>query len=373
MIPSTTSSTAHLPLRRARPFITVASQASPRFLTSFTPISISRTQSRTPSNNLRSNNLRLHRTVPLIPRIQTSRMATQSVAAASHGELNRNSLFNLKGRVALVTGGGSGIGLMITQALAVNGAKVYITGRSGEKLDKVKETYGKDIEGDIIPLSGFDVTSKDHITKLVKEVESREKCLCILVNNAGISSNTVTTETDDTTQLKKNLFDAEGVDFQDWTSAYSTNVAAVYFTSAAFLPLLQKSSDLHEGWSGTILNITSISGMIQKAQHHFSYNASKGAAIHLTRMLASEVTSNGHKVRINSLAPGVFPSEMTAGESDEYQKSHIPKEKYDGKFPANRPGRDVDMAQAVLFAVTNQYLNGQNFAVDGGYTIAAGL
>ncbi|KAI3400734.1 hypothetical protein diail_1943 [Diaporthe ilicicola] len=300
-------------------------------------------------------------------------MATKSVAAASHGDLNRNNLFNLKGRVALVTGGGSGIGLMITQTLAVNGAKVYITGRSGEKLDTVVETYAKDVEGEIIPLKGFDVTSKEHITKLVKEVESREKCLCILVNNAGISSNTVTTETDSATEMKKNLFDAEGVDFQDWTSTYSTNVASVYFTSAAFLPLLQKSSDRHEGWSGTILNITSISGMIQKAQHHFSYNASKGAAIHLTRMLASEISLNGHKVRVNSLAPGVFPSEMTAGESDEYQKSHIPKEKYDGKFPANRPGKDVDMAQAVLFAVTNQYFNGQNFAVDGGYTLAAGL
>jgi NAD(P)-dependent dehydrogenase (short-subunit alcohol dehydrogenase family) len=93
------------------------------------------------------------------------------------------------------------------------------------------DTYGKDIEGEIIPLSGFDVTSKDHITKLVKEVESREECLCILVNNAGISSNTVTTETDSTPQLKKNLFDAEGVDFQDWINPYSTNVAAVYFTS----------------------------------------------------------------------------------------------------------------------------------------------
>lgn len=142
---------------------------------------------------------------------------------------------------------------------------------------------------------------------------------------------------------------------------------------AAFLPLLQKSSDLHEGWSGTILNITSISGMVQVAQHHFAYNASKGAAIHLTRILASEIASNGHKIRVNSLAPGVFPSEMTAGESDEYQKSHIPKEKYESKVPAGRPGRDVDMAQGALFAVTNQYLNGQNFAIDGGYTLSAGL
>lgn len=137
--------------------------------------------------------------------------------------------------------------------------------------------------------------------------------------------------------------------------------------------MLQKSSERHEGWSGTILNIISISGMVQVAQHHFAYNASKGAAIHLTRMLAKEVAARGQKVRINSLAPGVFPSEMTAGESDEYQKSHIPKEKYAEKVPAGRSGRDVDMAQGVLFAVTNQYLNGQNFAIDGGYTLAAGL
>lgn len=158
-------------------------------------------------------------------------MATQSVAAASHADLNRNSLFNLKGRVALVTGGGSGIGLMITQALAVNGAKVYITGRSGDKLDRVVEIYNKDIEGEIIALQGFDVTSKDHISKLVKEIESREKCLCILVNNAGISSDTVTTETKTAQEMKENLFDVEKSNFEDWTSVYSTNVAGVYFTS----------------------------------------------------------------------------------------------------------------------------------------------
>lgn len=160
-------------------------------------------------------------------------MATQSVAAASHIDLNRNSLFNLKGRIALVTGGGSGIGLMITQALAVNGAKVYITGRTGEKLDRVVELYGKDIEGEIVALKGFDVTSKDHISKLVKEIESHEKCLCILVNNAGISSNTVTTETETAQEMKENLFDVAKSNFEDWTSVYSTNVAGVYFTSGS--------------------------------------------------------------------------------------------------------------------------------------------
>lgn len=160
-------------------------------------------------------------------------MATQSAAAASHADLHRNSLFDLRGRVALVTGGGSGIGLMITQALAVNGAKVYITGRTADKLDTVADTYGgrDDVEGAIIPLHGFDVADKRQIAKLVNEVESREQCLCILVNNAGISSNTVNTDVDSATELRKELFDVEHSNFDDWTSVFNTNVSSIFFTS----------------------------------------------------------------------------------------------------------------------------------------------
>jgi len=139
----------------------------------------------------------------------------------------------------------------------------------------------------------------------------------------------------------------------------------------AFLPLLQKASDQEHGYSGTVINISSISGIVQASQHHFGYNSSKAAAIHLTKMLASEVAENGLKIRINSIAPGVFPSEMTADGSGEDQKSHIEKEKY-GKVPARRPGKDQDMAGAVLFVATNQYLNGQTIAVDGGYILHAG-
>lgn len=260
---------------------------------------------------------------------------------------------------------------MATQALAVNGAKVYITGRTGEKLDTVATTYGQDIEGQIIPLPG-DVTSKEDIARLVKDISSRESCLHILINNAGISSESLSTESGSAQEMKSNLFDAEGATFEDWTNTYRTNVASVYFVTAAFLPLLQKSSETMPGWSATVINISSISGLVKSAQHHFSYNASKAAVVHLNRMLAAEIAEQGLKVRVNSIAPGVFPSEMTAGESDRHKKSQLEKSKYEGKVPADRPGHDVDMAQTVLFFAKNQYLNGQTVAVDGGYTIRHG-
>ncbi|KAI1810738.1 hypothetical protein GGS20DRAFT_566100 [Poronia punctata] len=299
---------------------------------------------------------------------QTVRMASNS----ANKNFTRDHLFDCKGRVALVTGGGSGIGLMITQALVANGAKVYITGRTGEKLDRVVETYSE-AKDTIIPITA-DITSKEEIKKLVSEIEKREPDgLCILVNNAGISGNTFETSASSATELKKNLFEPETATFEDWTSVYQTNVAQLYFMTTAFVPLLQKSSEKHPGWHSTVLNITSISGLVKSSQHHFQYNASKAAANHLTRMLASEIAAeNGIKIRINAIAPGVFPSEMTTEGSGSDQKSSIPEEKYHGKVPAERPGRDEDMAQAALGVVCNQYINGTTLVVDGGYAVALG-
>ncbi|KAM0425009.1 hypothetical protein ACHAPT_009810 [Fusarium lateritium] len=296
----------------------------------------------------------------------------QQASGGSKKDFSRESLFDLSGKVALVTGGGSGIGLMATQALAVNGAKVYITGRTKEKLDRVVEQHGKDIPGEIIPIVS-DISNKEGVQKLYDDYSSKEDCLCILVNNAGISSASMQVEAETAQEMRENIFDNKDSTFQDWADTYNTNVTGHFFVTAAFLPLLQKSSEKHHGWSSTVINITSISGMIQKAQHHFAYNASKGAAEHLTRMLASEIAGNNLKIRVNGIAPGVFPSEMTTEGSDEAQKSHIPKDKYADKVPAGRPGKDEDMAGAVLFFATNQYLVGQTLAVDGGYTIAAGM
>ena len=272
--------------------------------------------------------------------------------------------------VALVTGGGSGIGLMATQSLAVNGAKVYITGRTVEKLNRVAELYGKNIPGQIIPIAS-DITSKESIHKLVKEIESKETALHILINNAGISSSKANTDAESAEELQQELFHQDNSNFEEWETVFRTNVTQAFFTTTAFLPLLQKGTDLEHGWSSTVINISSISGLVKISQHHFAYNTSKAAAIHLTKMLAHEITSSGLKIRVNNIAPGVFPSEMTARDSDGKQKSEIPKAKYE-KVPASRPGKDEDMAGAVLFTAANQYVNGQTIVVDGGYVLSAG-
>lgn len=290
----------------------------------------------------------------------------------SNQSFKLENLFNVKDKVALITGGGSGIGLMAAQALAVNGAKVYITGRTEKKLDRIATLYDNDeISGKIIPLPA-DVTKKDEIRKLVSEISTREGHLSILMNNAGISSQTGKTEAEDATELRESLFDDPSATFDEWDDVFRTNVSQIFFMTTAFLPLLQRGSEVEHGWSSTVLNTTSISGIVKVSQHHFAYNASKAAAIHLTKMLAHEVSSSKLRVRVNNIAPGVFPSEMTAGESDYMQKSYIPAEKYREKVPAARPGRDEDMGSAVLFAVCNQYLNGQSVVVDGGYVLAAG-
>jgi len=293
-----------------------------------------------------------------------------SSSSNNNDQFQIGNLFDVKDKVALITGGATGIGLMATQALAANGAKVYIVGRTEEKLERVAEIYGKDISGSIIPIS-VDISQKDEIKRLVSDISAKEKCLCILINNAGIALNSQQTEAKTAEEMSKNLFEDESETFEMWTDTYRTNVPQIFFMTTAFLPLLQKATEHHYGYSGTVINISSISGIVKTSQHHFAYNASKAAAIHVSHMLANEVAQNGLKIRINSIAPGVFPSEMTASESGEDQKSELPKEKYE-KVPARRPGHERDMANAVLFMVTNQYLNGQTVAVDGGYILHAG-
>ncbi|PHH64265.1 hypothetical protein CDD81_4749 [Ophiocordyceps australis] len=287
-------------------------------------------------------------------------------------QLTRDALFNVKDRVALVTGGGSGIGLMTAQTLAANGAKVYICGRTKEKLDTVASLYAPASgPGQIIPLEA-DISSKQGIQSLVDAISQRESHLCILVNNAGIGSTTHPTGAHAgpaASALSHRLFASSSP--SDWAKVCGTNVAPIFFVTAALLPLLQASTDKFYGWSATVINVGSVAAEIKSSQSHFNYNASKAAAAHLSRMLAAEVVAAGLRLRINVISPGIFPSEMTTGSSDEGQRSYMDKDAM-AHIPARRPGKDVDMASAMLFLVCNQYINGQTLTVDGGMTLSFG-
>lgn len=143
-----------------------------------------------------------------------------------------------------------------------------------EKLETVVKTYGQGISGSIIPIVA-DISKKDDIAKLYDQIAAKEEHLDILVNNAGISTKTFKTESSSAEEMKKNLFESEDATFEDWNDVYRTNVSSIYFMTMCFLPLLQKATGKTYGWSGTVLNISSMSGEVKTMQHHPQYNASK--------------------------------------------------------------------------------------------------
>ena len=210
--------------------------------------------------------------------------------------------------------------------------------------------------------------------KLVREIETKEQCLHILVNNAGIWSAAHSPEGMSGEEIKKHLFDPEDATFENWMHVYRTNTVAHYFMITAFLPLLQRGSEQQYGYSSAVINISSTSGMINSAENHFPAGTCKAGTIQLTKVLASEIARAGLKIRINSIAPGIFPSEITTKNANpETQKSELPEDYILTKdIAAGRPGNDNDMASAVLFLSTNQYLFGQVIAVDGGYLLKHG-
>lgn len=174
--------------------------------------------------------------------------------------------------------------------------------------------------------------------------------------------------------MKNRLFEPEDATFENWGKVYRTNTTAHYFMTIGFLPLLQRGSEQERGYSSTVINISSTSGMINSSENHFPAGTCKAGTIQLTKVLASEMAKAGLKIRINSIAPGIFPSEITTRTSDaQSQKSELPEDyALTRDIAAGRPGNDNDMASAILFLATNQYVNGQIIAVDGGYLLKHG-
>ena len=183
-------------------------------------------------------------------------------SGASNDDVKINKLFDVSDLTCVVTGGGTGIGLMITQALCSNGAKVYITGRREDALKKVVEQYSSG-PGKIVALPG-DISDKSQVLKLAKEVGEKEpKGIHLLVNNAGIARDD---ETKFSTAGEPDMSSAQAIsehflksEPEHWQETFKTNLTGQFFTSMAFLPLLSKGTELKPGYSTSIVNITSIS------------------------------------------------------------------------------------------------------------------
>ena len=128
------------------------------------------------------------------------------------------------------------------------------------------------------------------------------------VTSAGIPGPKADPDAESANELKSKLWDNESV--EAWNNVYDADVTSVYFTTVAFLPLLQAASQSNSQYTASVITISSISGMIRGSQGHFSYNAAKGATIQLTKLMSSEFLKAG--IRINSIAPGYFPSELAS-------------------------------------------------------------
>ncbi|KAJ6509027.1 short-chain dehydrogenase [Mycena sanguinolenta] len=286
--------------------------------------------------------------------------------------LSLQSLYDLTGLVALVTGGGTGIGLMISQGLAANGAKVYITGRRKDVLDKVVGAWDK-TKGEMISVQ-MDVTSRESIQEVKKMIQEKEGKLHILVNNAGqvgptspFLNDPSAPELKDAETLGQALFNNETP--EEWGDLYAINTFPTFFVTTAFLGLLDKGTRESQtpGFTSSVINITSISGVIKLPQDHFAYNSAKAAASHLTKMMATEFALKGVRVRVNAVAPGVYASQMTHDE--------IPPELVNkvGKgvmpVPAGRAGTAQEMAGTIIYLASPAgcYTNGQEIVIDGGF------
>src|SRR5580704_10656156 len=207
-------------------------------------------------------------------------------------------LFSIRGKIALVTGGSRGIGLMIARGFLEAGAKVYISSRKKEVCDAVARELSE--VGECISLPA-DVSNAAGCAALAKEIAAREPRLNILVNNAGAAWGGTLAE-----------YPESGFD-----KVIATNLKSVFFLTRELLPLLEKSATPAD--PARVINIGSIDGLKVPFTENYAYGPSKAAVHHMTRDLAVKLA--GRNITVNAVAPGPFESHMTKWMLENFQES----------------------------------------------------
>ncbi|KAA1065622.1 hypothetical protein PGT21_005130 [Puccinia graminis f. sp. tritici] len=279
---------------------------------------------------------------------------------SSHEELTSGKLFDVTDLVVVITGGGTGIGQMMTRAMMANGArKVYIVGRRLDVLQTTANEFSSSSssgKGTIVPIQA-DLSKKSEVDGLRKKLEAEEKFIDLLINNSAIGGPEFDGNVQTVEEISSSMWSAdEGAA----RALLETNILGYFYTSAGLLNLLGKSPNHPQ-----IINISSNASFGRQAMVGILYSCSKAAITHLTKILATHLAHT--HVRVNAIAPGLFPSELTAGDSDSKNRSEL-KDTMGLKIPEGRAGIDKEIACTVLYLASKnqQYTSGSVILADGG-------
>ncbi|MCF8012598.1 MAG: SDR family oxidoreductase [Clostridiales bacterium] len=255
------------------------------------------------------------------------------------------NLFDLKGKIVLVTGASSGLGSDAAKAYAEYGAKVALLARRKEKLESIAEEI-KQLGGESIPVQ-CDVTNEEMVKNAVEEIIKQYGKIDILLNNSGVA-------------IKGGV---HNLTEEDWNKSMNTNVKGIYLVSKYVIPYMKEQN------YGKVVNIASVNAVIADKDDLFirhSYNASKSAVIGLTKGMAASYGKHG--ITVNAVGPALFESEITKDtlfKSDEFLKE------YSEKNPVERPAEKGELNGTLIYLSSDasSYVNGQFILVDGGVSI----
>ncbi|KAF1838469.1 NAD(P)-binding protein [Decorospora gaudefroyi] len=262
--------------------------------------------------------------------------------------MDNNILFDVKGKVVLVTGGAKGIGRMISEGFVQNGASVYISSRDAkacEQACKELNALGKG-KADYI---AADLYQEEAAKKIAEELKKRAGKLDVLVNNSGSNWG----ESYDTYPSAA------------WDRVLNLNLKRVFQLTQAVTPLLEAASSATS--PARIINIGSVDGLRVPALETFAYSASKAGLHHMSRVLASHLGKRG--ITSNTIACGPFQSKMMKATLEKFQA------KIEGGIPLGRIGSPEDVAGTCIWLSSRAgaYVNGSTIALDGGSVVGAKL
>ena len=253
--------------------------------------------------------------------------------------MSAKKLFDLTGKVALITGGSRGLGLQIAHGYGAMGAKLALTARKTDELESARKELSE--KGYEVFVCASDLSKVDTIAPMVDAVIAQFSKIDILINNAGASWGAP----------------AEQHSLDAWNKVLNTNL------TGAFLVAQQVGAkSMIPNKSGAIINVASVAGFRGQmgAMQTIAYNTSKGGLINFTKALAAEWAKYG--IRVNALAPGFFPSKMSEGVLKLIDRQII------GMTPMGRLGGDEDLMGPAIFLASDaaSYVTGHILAVDGG-------